>query len=312
MYRGLKKYRDYSNNDSVGFKFSLTIIVSATTLLITLLSYVNNNAQPFEFALIYFSIISCCIILIASFLLYIFLEGLSFEAPFESKNKIKKIASKVYIANFYFVTISFPFIAFLLFFATFKTLGENTLFIGFAGLILFVIVGFFHFKISPIKFPIWAAYIIIIVIFGLWLSITAITIVLSEYDKPIDIDAKDVYYYDVIIPINIIINGGINDNISISLMQERFNNSLQEIDSLHILSYSYNQTFHGERMFGTSDYHGKYSIYIKTHNLTTGYYELIVSKEEWGVLDSKKGFYFINNNSNNTFISVNDRNHIIS
>ena len=184
---------------------------------------------------------------------------------------------------------------------------------GFVSLFLLVIVGYFHFKISPVKFPLWSTYIIITVILGLWFGITAITFGLSEYDNPIDIDAKDVYYYDVIIPINIKINGGINDNISIFLMQERFNNSLQEIDSLHILSYNpYNQTFHGERMFGNSNYYGKYSIYIKTHNLTTGYYELIVSKEEWGVLDSKKGFYFINNDSNNTFMSVNDRYHIIS
>jgi len=302
-----------NSNDSVGFKFSLTIIVSAATLLITVISYLHNNAQPFEFAFIFLSIISCCIILIASFLLYVFFVGLSFEAPSESKIKIKKIASKLYMFNFYIISISFPFIAYLLFFATFETLGKNIFIPGFVGLFLFLIVGYFHFKIFPVKVPLWSAYIIITVILGIWLGITAITLVLFEYDNPIDIDAKDVYYYDVIIPINIKINGGINDNISISLMQERFNSSLQEIDSLYVLSYnSYNQTFHGERMFGNSNYYGKYSIYIKTHNLTTGYYELIVSKEEWGLLDSKKGFYFINNNSNNSFMSVNDTNNFIS
>ena len=304
-----KTHMKYFDEYSDGFKFALTIIASAATILIVLISYLKKNPQPWEFAIVLFSVMVLCIILILSFLLYIFLKGLSFEAPSQSKDSITKIASKLYTVIYYCLTISFPLIVYLSLFAVLEDyfLKNTYIFIGFTA-IIFVVVGYYIKKISPVKFPWWVPYIILGLSIVIWLVLTSFAMALFAYDNPIDVDAKEIYYYDDIISINLKINDGINNNISIFLMQESSNNTLQEIDKLYILYLEENnKTFHGYRMLGTSNHYGKFTVYINTENLTTGYYELIVSKE-LGFLYSKKGFYFISNknNNNNNSVSVID------
>jgi len=285
------------NEDSNGFKFALTIIISAATIFITLISYLQNNPLPLEFALIVFSTMSLCLILILIFLLYVFLKGLSFEASSESKDFITKMASIMYLFNYYFIIIYLPLVVACLIFIIMKS---NNIFIF--AIILFLeslIIWYFNSKLSPIKLPRFLIFILFISCIFIWVISSAITTVLFQYDNPTEIDVKDIYHDVDIIPINLKIKDGINDNISISLMQESADNSLQEIDSFRILFLD-NQTYHGKRMFGNSNNYGKYSVYISTNNLTTGYYELFVQKEEFLNYPSKKGFYFINHKGNNS------------
>lgn len=284
------------NEDSSGFKFALTIIISAATIFITLISYLQNNPLPIEIALIVFSTISLSLILILIFLLYVFLKGLSFEASSESKDIITKMASLIYVFNYYFIIIYLPLVIACLIFIILKS--ENIFIFAIIFLLGLLIIWYFNSIISPIKLPRFLIIVLFFVCFFFWVFSTGITTVLFQYSNPTEIDVKDIYYYDDIIPINLKIKDGINDNISISLMQEGADNSLQEIDSFRIL-FSYDNTYHGKRMFGNSNFYGEYRVYISTNNMTTGYYELFILKEKYLPLPSKKGFYFINHEDNN-------------
>ena len=157
-----------------------------------------------------------------------------------------------------------------------------------------------HLKIlylfKPSYNPTSICFIIFGIIYILIIHLFASVIIMSFMPGDVQIDIGNIHYKnDTQIPVFIQVTGP-NTGLYVELLKEQSNNlsPIAYIDYLepqHNLKFSSNNILVGN----TLDF-GKYSVFINTTNLTTGYYELKCVCPGYSMWGTYESFYLLEDN----------------
>jgi len=218
----------------------------------------------------------------------------------ESHEKLITVASKIYLINFlilstFLIIMIFSYILFLFL--------ENKHYIF--ATIFFILVMIFVYLNTPELDKILKELnlsggkfkISIFIILFVW-GFLFIYVEQSSYLGSIEIDMDKIYYKNnEPIPVLIKLTGP-DSHLSVILFKEESNDL---ISLWEIKNFGQNYVTSDETNYEYNDYvlasslgNGKYTIYINTANLTSGYYQLKCSRQNYkGSSDS--GFYLLDN-----------------
>lgn len=286
-----------------GFKFAITLLATIGTILYG--SYNYFQIMPVEFynyALVA-GIIAVLMVLSLFLIFYILIKGFSMEIQdAKLKNAFEKYASYVYLLSFFTSMMTFIFIV-----GSFALLPitEYALYIMLLIIIvLFICIiylsrGYVKKRFKSGHFPFLISLVFICFIVGLILWAVLYPVVSdSPLQGHITVEMENVYYKNgSIIPISIQVTG-LDTGVNIFLYNEDMGSIIGPIDDIHLKS-KHNLTDIAigldSTLIGNKMDNGRYSIFIKTDNLTEGYYKLLISSMG---IDNKRSintFFLISN-----------------
>ncbi len=284
------------SDETDGFQFAVTLLAALGTILYAAYNYFQNTPVDIKWYSFGSSIISVMLILVF-LILYIFIKGYSMEIEDKKqKESINKHARNIYLIILLMFIILLTFIIFMFLLVTQKIkidLISNIIMI----LIISVFVYIYLWRRPLLNNISWKKLIfppILLIIGSLFWSAT-FSPVLDFMQGDITADMKSIYYTNNrLIPVSIQVTGP-NIGLSINLIKEESENNLSKIDSIELRSEpNRDKIVSGKYIIGNTLDYGKYFIFIKTSDLTAGYYELVIVRPKYNV-NSVKSFYLLNN-----------------
>ena len=284
-----------------GFKFAVTLLAAFGAVLLTVYDHFQGMAideRSYVFAI---KVLSCMILVVFFFVMYIFLKGYYFET-------IHPIVGD--LARMMYEMAFLLFVSFLVY--SFLSLVETDLPV-IADIVIFIVIGIL-FLIIIIRLEMKAQsyegtsggrmrlaleclvfFCMLLICSNILFPVLYTTLSNSQLQGDAVIDMECINCEgDAQIPVFIKVTG-LNIDILINLSKENSDHSLTQIDSIKLDPiHNPDKTSHGENLIlvGNALGYGSYNVFINTTDLTVGYYELsCIRKDGYAV----KGFYILNN-----------------
>ena len=304
------------NNESDGYNFVIIILAGTISLLYSSYNYIQTTALDIYEYIIFCGSVSLAIIILIAYFIYFIIKGLSMEVQDDNYEKLKSIATKIYLIN---IIIFIYYIIILC--STFSILAISPYedpFINmlFTLVILMIFILFLFISIKKKYVPIaYTSIVSLLQILGisiknllkilffvifLWAILLFITH--SFYLGNIELEMDKIYYKsDEPIPALFEVTG-LDSYFEITLFNVSSNN-LTEIRKINNIGPVYYKDFK-ETAFISNDLlvvsslgNGKYNIFINTTNLTPGYNQLKCSQQHFGKVSEASsdasGFYIL-------------------
>ena len=296
-----------ANEESGGFKFAVTLLVTLGTIIYALYTFFHNNVVDNNFYAVIIGVITSLLIFSIFLIGYIFVKGYSMEVQDPAKKDLENIASYIYSITFDVGAMVLLFIIGL--FLLIITLPPYWIIISMVywPVVLYSYVFLDKLKSYLSKFLVRlkldrlklsseerkkiAVIFIIIIVLSVWGS--QYTRMLGYMQGRVIIDINNIYYKNgEPIPASIEVTGR-NDKALIELYQLNFTNPIAtlELETEHNSSKNINRE--NSTLIGNAFYSGKYYVFINTAELRDGYYELVYTRPRDGYKYGK-GFYLLN------------------
>ncbi|CAD6494729.1 MAG: hypothetical protein EMLJLAPB_00911 [Candidatus Argoarchaeum ethanivorans] len=293
-----------NQSETNGFKFAVTLLAAFGTVSYTAYNYLQHTAVDIYWYVFLCGIISVTLILVGGLLSYILVKGFAMEVTASGrKEMLEGRASKIYLASF---TVFVRLLVYILslFVLVFMKITSSVLVVALLLVFLLFLVSYVLFLKEKFEFP------KIDIIIVACLCVVAMAILLlpfplllnSPLQGHVTVDMDSICYKDgAPIPVLIQVTGP-NTKLSINLSKESDHN-LTLIDSIKLeLEHNETQMAYKNRnsvlpgnLSGNALGEGKYSVFINTTNLTTGYYEIKSVRPEYTKSYGVKGFYLLDN-----------------
>ena len=270
-----------------GFKFAITLIFAFASIIYMLYNYLQttfiNNTFIYLFIILSIATLFTSLVFL---IFYVYFRGFSFELNDDDNNKkrLDKLASFLYLTFFPMVLLLSVLSIIISFFAYIVNIIEFGFFGLYLGLmlvplLLIISLGIDKYLIDEVYSISETTDRIIVLLIGyfIWIFILILAIIYPISNVMVDMDNNIYYLNETIIPIFIQITGSSTD-LSINLYKGEIRNNLTQIDSIEYLNLNHNtdNIIYSKHLAisGNSLGNGRFNFYIKTNNLTSGYYEL--------------------------------------
>lgn len=270
-----------------GFKFAITLIFAFASIIYMLYNYLQttfiNNTFIYLFIILSIATLFTSLVFL---IFYVYFRGFSFELNDDDNNKkrLDKLASFLYLTFFPMVLLLSVLSIIISFFAYIVNIIEFGFFGLYLGLmlvplLLIISLGIDKYLIDEVYSISETTDRIIVLLIGyfIWIFILIFAIIYPISNVMVDMDNNIYYLNETIIPIFIQITGSSTD-LSINLYKGEIRNNLTQIDSIEYLNLNHNtdNIIYSKHLAisGNSLGNGRFNFYIKTNNLTSGYYEL--------------------------------------
>ena len=297
------------NNENEEYKFVIAILAGTISLLYTLFNYIQNTAiNKFEYVSLCV-LISLALIILIGFFIYFIFKGFSMELKDENHEKFKNIASKIYLINFFIGTILLIVLITYLLIINIPQIynissGIYLLIVFTAILSIYILSAFIllsnsNYFISKLKILSIGIPVILLSVLGVFFLFFVVISITSNYHQGnIEFDMDKIFYKnDNQIPVLIKITGP-DTSFTVILFNEK-SNDLIEIWNITNLGPNYftdskqNNFISNDNVVVSLLGNGKYNIFINTTNLTTGYYQIKFSRQDFNKDSYESGFYLL-------------------
>ncbi len=284
-----------------GFKFAVTLLAAFGAVLLTVYDHFQGIAVDERSYVFAIKVLSCMILVVFFFVMYIFLKGYYFETIHPIVGDLARMMYEMAFLLF----VSFVVYGFLYLVETdLPVIADIVIFIV-MGIIFLIIIIRLEMKAQLHECPGGgcirvaleglAFFCMLLLCSNILFPVLFTTLSNSPLQGDAVIDMESINCGDdTQIPVFIKVTG-LNTNILINLSKENSNHSLIGIDSIKLDPiHNPDKTSHGENLIlvGNALGYGSYNVFINTTDLTVGYYELsCIRKDGYTV----KGFYILNN-----------------
>lgn len=285
-----------------GFKFAIILLATFWSTIYGTYNYFQKFTENlYNYALISGII---AILIILSFLLisYILIRGISMEIQDESlKKSLENFASDIYLISFFAALMTLIFIVgsfflrdiiyiiltiIILIILFILYLSRNYIEARLKRTTLFGDIGFFGGVIM--------IFFIFVTCISLWIPLFDL-VTHSPLQGHIAVEMESFYYKnDSLIPVFIQVTGP-NTGLNIFLYKEEMGDFIGPIGQIHLEpKHNYSNIMVGTNsvLFGNTLENGRFSIFIKTTNLTEGYYEFYCESKHFDKKDIKSFYLF--------------------
>lgn len=300
------------NEEKEEYKFVIAILAGTISFLYTSFSYIQNTAINIVEYSSLCALISLALIISIVYFIYFICKGFSIELKDEYHEIFKNIASKIYLMNFLTCTLFLIIVVIIIFVNNVVSIYKGSFIIIFSiGLfILLIIFRFCDWMLDKFKFEICLDGLIrngikisIKQFKIIWASILICWIILffligfNSHLGNIELDMDKIYYKnDEQIPIMMKITGP-DTHYSIRLYKDESINLIEKWNiSLGADNIKYTEITNFmsvDSLVASSLGNGNYNIFINTTNLTTGYYQIKISRHSNGKDSYESGFYLL-------------------
>jgi hypothetical protein len=284
------------SNGNDGFKFIITLIAALLTFSYALYNHLQNTFVDNTTGYLIAALLWCLAYLLVAFLvLYVVIKGYSMEVQNpERKKDLTRLASCIYLFSFPLILV-FLVCGLCLFLLSYcfkiKIIYTIIVIVPIAfSLILYLKYRFFR-DVCGKRGELWC----VVYLFAILLSTLAVPSLIPAIGH-VTVDIGDVCYKNnVPIPVLIQVTGR-EIELNISIYGGGHDHIFVLVDCMELKQYDifYRNSSKEGYMVGNALGHGKFTVFINTTNLTTGYYVLTCKHREDGDLCSK-GFYLLNN-----------------
>jgi len=294
--RGQQPENPSQLNGNDGFKFAITLIAALLTFSYAMYNHLQNTFVDDTTGYLIAALLWSLAFMLELFLiLYIIIKGYSMEVQNPKRQKyLKKLASCIYLISFSMVLVFlvcglclFPLACYLKIKIIYAMLV-----MGIIALCLFLYLRARFFRDVCDK---WMEGLFIVYLIAILLAILSVPSLIPTIGH-VTVDIGDVCYKNnVPIPVSIQVTGQERE-LNISIYGEGADHTFVLVDYMELKQYNiFYRNFSKEGyIVGNALGRGKFTVFINTTNLTTGYYVLTCKHRGDGDLCSKD-FYLLNN-----------------
>lgn len=286
-----------------GYKFAVTFLVAITSIIYTIITYLQNTAVDENFFAMICSFISAGIISAVGFLVYILIKAFTKEVENHYLiENLNQIARQIYRLNIIFFTLLINYILAVVITIFIAPSGPNFIIVP-ISVIVFLPLAYVMYLTGNLKIKIVRSKnnSIFCVIVIVWIILILIMFFASPMKGQVIVEMKDINYKnDTEIPVTIRVTG-LDSGIKLGLFKEESGN-LYEVENISLrptLTDSYNKekVIHTDYFIANIQDSGKYKVFINSTNMTAGYYELWSLRQGYVQTLGKQGFYLVNKSS---------------
>ena len=288
-----------------GFKFAIILLAAFGSTIYGTYDYFQKSTEDFDDYSLISGIIATLILLSLFLIVYVLIKGISMEIQDESlKNSLDNFASDLYLISFFAALIILILIISSFFFA-------NTIY-GFSitpiitTLIMLIILYLgrryieerlkraTHFKRIGLLEGVLSMLIIFVACLSLWIPLFDL-VTDSPLQGHVAVEMESFYYKnDSLIPVFIQVTGP-DSGLNIFLYKEDMGDLIGPKGQIHLepkhnsseITFGLNSV-----LFGNALENGRYGIFIKTSNLTEGYYEFVCETRYFNKASIKSFYLF--------------------